>query len=160
MFKPLSSPTSFPHKSLLDVNTDVHSQIYSVLESFSDNDLAYKIDSYDKSIGDILSHMLQTQYHYFLGYQVNGDSGEADYEEPKIESIKEALDIIQENYERSSETIKGLSKETLAVKVKTSWGQEIDKELGVWLGIMQLSQHLGEITVLAGHGGFYKGTLG
>ncbi|MFQ5493697.1 MAG: DinB family protein [Candidatus Dojkabacteria bacterium] len=161
MLKTITASTkNYPHKSLLEVNADVHTQVYSVIESFKDENLAFRIDHYDRTIGDILSHALMTQRHFFLGFLVMGNEEESDYKEPKLSNIDEALDMIQKNYDITTKLIQGLSDEDLNVVIKTEWGQEMSKELAAWQGISQIMQHVGEITVIAGIGGFYEGVLG
>ncbi|MDD3661967.1 MAG: DinB family protein [Candidatus Dojkabacteria bacterium] len=153
------SGKGYPHRSLLEVNADAHSQLHSVVESFSDENLSYKIDGYERSIGDVISHTLTTARYYFIGHLALGLSVD-DYSEPKIASVKDALDLIQENLDEMSSLIEKLDAQDLASTIKTEWGQEMSKELAVWQGITQIMLHLGELCVMAGNGGFYKGTLG
>ena len=153
-------PKRSSQKSLHEVNIDVHSQLYSVIETLKDEHLKFKIDTYDRTIGSILSHTLSTQEHFFIGFLALGNKTEADYKEPTVTTIKEAVKLIQDNLNSTTKLISGISAEELKKEIKTEWGQVMSKELAIWQGITQITLHTGEICVMAGIGGFYKGTLG
>lgn len=148
-----------PYRPLLEVNNDVHSQLYSVVETFGDNNLFHKIKGYDRTVAEVISHTLTTHQSYFIGHLSLGKAVD-DYSEPKITSVKDALGMIQKNLEETNDLICNMSQKDFTARIKTEWGQELTKEMAVWMGITQIMLHLGEVCVMAGNGGFYKGTLG
>ncbi|MBN2100419.1 DinB family protein [Candidatus Dojkabacteria bacterium] len=153
------SSKEYPYRSLLQVNNDVHSQLYSVVESFLDQNLKHMVKEYDRNIAQVISHTLTTERYYFIGHLAEGKSIE-NYDEPTIKTIKQALEMIQENLDQTNSQIENLSIEDLNTTIKTEWGQEMTKELALWQGITQIMLHTGEICLMAGIGGFYKGVLG
>jgi uncharacterized damage-inducible protein DinB len=150
----------YPYKSLVTINTDAHEQLQSVIETFSDENLQVKVNNYDRSIAGIVSHTLTTEIQYFIKHLAMGNADAANYNEPQIATVREALEMIKKNLNESNSLINSFPEEKLNEVIATEWGTKMTREVAIWQGITQIMMHLGEITLMAGQAGFYQGTLG
>lgn len=155
----MTSTFNYPYLSLIEVNSDVHTQLYSVIETFEDKHLSFTVESYDRSIAQVIAHTLTTPKEYFIEHLVLGQDI-SDYSEPKIESVHQALEMTEQTLIDIERLIKNIDKDEFQKIIKTEWGQEMRKELAIWQALNHVVLHTGELTLMAGQGGFYKGTLG
>jgi uncharacterized damage-inducible protein DinB len=149
----------YPYLSLQEVNTEVHMQLYSVLETFEDKHLSFTVDGYERSIAQVIAHTLTTPKEYFIEHLVL-DKDISDYSEPEIESIQQALKLTEKAMNDIECIIKDIDRKELQKIIKTEWGQEMRKELAIWQALNHVVLHTGELTLMAGQGGFYQSTLG
>jgi len=149
----------YPHSILIEGSADAHSQLYSVIESFKDTHLLYKHKDDDRTLSDIISHALCTQYCWYTQEIVLENKTKKCACKAEL-TIEKTLESIQKNLERTSRKWKQLSEKELQTEIKTEWGQIMSKELALFQSIEHMMYHVGEICYIAGLGAFYKGTLG
>lgn len=150
---------SYPYKLLLEGLADSHSKLYSVIESFKDKNLTYKNSAVkNRNIGEMVSHIVCAQVCFYTQKLVQGEDIKCECFVPK--TIKEALEMIQENLDRISRIWTEIDEKEFEKEVRTEWGQVMTKEVALLQSIEHTMYHVGEICFLAGMGGFYKGVLG
>lgn len=156
---PNTNNLDYPHKLLIEEAADAHSQLYSVIESFKDSNLKFRLpNSENRSIVEMLSHALCTQLCFYTKELVLGQKDKCRCKTPK--TINEALNSIQQNLDEISKIWTNIPVEELQKEFKTEWRQVMTKELALLQSVEHMMYHIGEICFLSGLRGFYKGILG
>lgn len=149
----------YPYKLLLEGAADVLGQMYSVVETFKDEDLKYENpDIKNRTIGEMIYHSLCAQICFYTHEVLLNKKEECKCKVP--ETIKEALEMIHSNLDTITKIWPQIRKDKLNEVFKTDWGQTMTKENAMLQSVTHMMYHIGEICFLAGIGGFYKGTLG
>ena len=151
----------YPLKLLLIGNEDTWNSMLSVISDLTPEQFTYKHPGIkQRSIREIISHTLSTQYYFYTEHLVLGQklSKQDPITQPK--DIAEAQKQIINTYRQVTKLWQQLKPELFTQEIKTDWGQVMTCELVLFQSITHTHYHVSEINFLRGLGGFSTQVMG
>lgn len=142
-------------------NVDTWSSILAVIADLTSEQLAYKhLGIKQRSIAEMVSHALDTQYGFYTRHLVMGEETPASlYPEPP-KTTEEAQKRIVETFAKTVALWEKLKPEGFQKEIQTEWGQVLTEELALFQSITHTHYHVSEICFLRSLGGFPTTVMG